>query len=175
MVQLGLRISDTIHYQLSPDELVRDSLRREEGVLSDTGAMLIRTGEFTGRSPKDRYIVKDEITADTIHWNDFNQPMEEKNFETIFSAVIDHLNKLPELWTRDCYVCADPRYRLNFRVVNETPSMNLFAYNMFLRPTEEELENFRPEWHILSAPGPAAGCGPVWHPPAECRRYLLPE
>ena len=153
LVQLGLRISDTIHYQLSPDELVQDSLRRKEGSLSDTGALVIRTGEFTGRSPKDRYIVKDEITANTIHWNDFNQPMEEKNFETIFSAVIDYLNKLPELWIRDCYVCADPRHRLNFRIINENASMNLFAYNMFLRPTEEELENFRPDWQILSVPG----------------------
>lgn len=153
LVQLGLRISDSIHYQCSPEELVRHSLRREEGVLSDTGALVIRTGEFTGRSPKDRFIVKDEITADTIHWNDFNQPLEEKYFDVIFSKLTTYLNRLPELWIRDCYVCADPRHRLNIRVINERASMNLFAYNMFLRPTEEELENFRPDWQILSAPG----------------------
>ncbi|MES1161112.1 MAG: phosphoenolpyruvate carboxykinase (ATP), partial [Bacteroidota bacterium] len=150
---MGLRITDSIHYQLSPEELVRDSLRRKEGVLSDTGALVIRTGEFTGRSPKDRFIVKDEMTAGTIHWNEFNQPLEEKYFDLIFSRVTAYLNKLPELWIRDCYVCADPRHRLNIRVINEKASMNLFAYNMFLRPTEEELDNFLPDWQILSAPG----------------------
>ncbi|MHA4812456.1 phosphoenolpyruvate carboxykinase (ATP) [Flavitalea flava] len=153
LVQLGLRVSDSIHYQLPPDELIGDCLRRKEGVLNDTGALVIRTGEFTGRSPKDRFIVKDEITANTIHWNDFNQPIEEKFFDAIFSRITAYLNRLPELWIRDCYVCADLRYRLNIRIINETPSMNLFAYNMFLRPTEEELEHFQAGWQILSAPG----------------------
>jgi phosphoenolpyruvate carboxykinase (ATP) len=153
LVRLGLAISGKIHYQLSPDELIRDILRRREGTPNDTGAMMIRTGEFTGRSPKDRYIVKDAITASTIDWNDFNQPLEEKYFETIFSAMTGWLNRMPELWVRDCTVCADTRYRMNIRVINETPAINLFAYNMFLRPGEEELDNFNPEWHILSAPG----------------------
>jgi len=162
LVKLGLRITDTIHYQLSPEELIQDTLRRGEGVLSDRGALVIRTGEFTGRSPKDRYIVKDEITARSIHWNDFNQPMDEKYFDTIFSKVTAWLDQCPEIWIRDCYVCADPRYRLNIRVINETPAINLFAYNMFLRPTEAELERFKPDWQILSAPGlrlNAAECG----------------
>lgn len=166
LVNLGLRITDTIHYQLSPGELVQDSLRRGEGVLNDTGALVIRTGEFTGRSPKDRFIVKDELVSDTIHWNDFNQPLEERYFDIIFSKMISWLNQLPELWIRDCYACADPRYRLKIRVINENPSINLFAYNMFLRPTEEELENFNPEWQILSAPGlklNAAECGTRQH------------
>jgi phosphoenolpyruvate carboxykinase (ATP) len=166
LVQLGLRITDTIHYQLSPEELTKDSLRRNEGVLNDAGALVVRTGEFTGRSPKDRFIIKDEITANTIHWNDFNQPMDEKYFDVIFSKITGYLNKLPEIWIRDCYVCADPRYRLNIRVINEQASLNLFAYNMFLRPTEEELENFNPAWHILSAPGlklNATECGTRQH------------
>ncbi len=66
---------------------------------------------------------------------------------------MNYLNQLPELWVRECYACADPRYRLNIRVINEKPWNNLFAYNMFLRPTEEELEKFEPEWHVISAPG----------------------
>ncbi|MBS1664699.1 MAG: phosphoenolpyruvate carboxykinase (ATP) [Bacteroidetes bacterium] len=162
LVKLGLHLTDKLHYQLPPSELVRQSLRRREGELNDTGALVIRTGTFTGRSPKDRYIVKDEITTDTIHWNDFNQPMEEHHFDVFFSSIRNWLNQLPEVWVRDCYVCADPEYRLNIRVVNETPSTNLFAYNMFLRPTEEELDNFQPDWQILSAPGlqlDAARCG----------------
>src|ERR1700744_5901463 len=94
LVRLGLRISDTIHYQLQPHELVRHALRRKEGVLNDTGALVIRTGTFTGRSPKDRYIVKDDHTSDAIHWNDFNQPLDEPYFDRIFSAVTSYLNKL---------------------------------------------------------------------------------
>jgi phosphoenolpyruvate carboxykinase (ATP) len=148
-----LRISDTTYYQLPPDDLARHCLRRKEGVLGDTGALIIRTGAFTGRSPKDRYIVKDEMTAGSVHWNDFNQPIDPAHFHRIFTAVTTWLNKAPQLFVRDCYVCADPRHRLNIRVINETPSGNLFAYNMFLRPTEEELEDFRPDWQILAAPG----------------------
>ncbi len=162
LVRLGLRISDTIHYQLMPDELIRHCLRRKEGVLNDTGALVIRTGAFTGRSPKDRYIVKDELTAGAVHWNDFNQPTDPAHFDKIFTAVTGWLNKLPELYIRDCYVCADPRHRLNVRIINETPAGNLFAYNMFLRPSDEQLERFRPDWQILAAPGlslDAAECG----------------
>lgn len=151
--QLGIMKTDSIHYQLSPDELIQDTLRIGDGVLNNTGALVIRTGEFTGRSPKDKFIVKDNTTADSVHWNDFNIPIEQKYFDIIHKKIINYFDNLPELWVRDCYACADPRYRLNIRVVNEKPSNNLFAYNMFLRPTDEELENFKPEWHILSAPG----------------------
>jgi phosphoenolpyruvate carboxykinase (ATP) len=153
LLKIGLKNTETIHYQLTPEELVQDTLRIGEGTLNDTGALVIRTGEFTGRSPKDKFTVKDEITADTVHWNDFNIPIEEKYFDIIYKKVIDYLDKVPEIWMRDCYACADPRYRINVRVVNEKPWNNLFAYNMFLRPTEEELENFEPEWHVIAAPG----------------------
>src|SRR6478609_118681 len=153
LVKLGLNIADSIHYQLSPEELVEDTLKRGQGVLNDTGALVIKTGEFTGRSPKDKFTVKDEITSDTVHWNEFNIPLDEKYFHIIHKKITDYLNKQEDLWVRDCYACADPRFRLNIRVVNEKPWINLFAYNMFLRPTDDELDNFKAEWHILSAPG----------------------
>lgn len=151
--RLGLKTTNTIHYQLSPEELVQDTLRMGEGVLNDTGALVVRTGEFTGRSPKDKFTIKDSITENSVHWNDFNIPLDEKYFHIIHKKVLDYLNSRNELWVRDAYACADPRYRLNIRVVNEKPWINLFAYNMFLRPTEEELDNFKTDWHILSAPG----------------------
>jgi phosphoenolpyruvate carboxykinase (ATP) len=153
LVKLGLRLSGSIHYQLDSDELVSHCVRRGEGVLSETGALVIRTGEFTGRSPKDRFIVRDEATSGTIHWNDFNQPIELSHYQQILATITAYLDTLPELWVRDCHVCADPRFRLNIRVVTELASTNLFALNMFLRPEEQELEGFRPDWHILSAPG----------------------
>jgi phosphoenolpyruvate carboxykinase (ATP) len=153
LARLGLRISDSIHYQLSPEELINASVERGEGVLNDTGALVIKTGEFTGRSPKDKFIVKDEITSATINWNDFNIPVEEKYYDIIFKKVTGYLNRISDLWVRDCYACADPEFRLCIRVINETPSMNLFAHNMFLRPAEVDLETFKPDWHVISVPG----------------------
>lgn len=153
LVQTGLRNSSSIRYQLSPDELVQDSLRIGEGVLSDTGALVISTGEFTGRSPKDKFIVKDAMTADTVHWNEFNQPISEEYYDIIRREIQQYIDNLPEVWVRDCYACADPRYRINIRVINEKPWNNLFAYNMFLRPNEEELDDFKADWTVISAPG----------------------
>lgn len=166
LTKLDLADVRTIHYQATPEELVKDTLRLGEGVLNDTGALVVNTGEFTGRSPKDKFIVKDEITASTVHWNDVNQPLEEKYFTIIHRQILDYLNTRSELWIRDAYACADPRYRLNIRVVNENPWINLFAYNMFLRPTEEELHQFKADWTILSAPGlrlDPAVCGTRQH------------
>src|SRR5687768_3748096 len=152
LLKLGIKNTENIHYQLSPEELVQDTLRLGDGVLSDTGALVIRTGEFTGRSPKDKFIVKDNTTAESVHWNDFNLPLDQKYFDIVHQKMISYFETLPELWVRDCYACADPRYKVNIRVINEKPWNNLFAYNMFLRPTEEELETFTPDWQILSAP-----------------------
>lgn len=166
LVKIGLKNTENIHYQSSPEELVQDTLRLGEGVLTNTGALAIRTGEFTGRSPNDKFTVKDETTENTVHWNNFNIPLEEKYFHIIQKKILDHLNEQPELWVRDCYACADPRYRLNIRVVTEKPWTNLFAYNMFLRPEEEELENFTPAWQVLSAPDlrlDPAECGTRQH------------
>ncbi len=150
---IGLKNIENIHYQLQPDELVQDTLRTGNGVLNDTGALVISTGEFTGRSPKDKFIVRDEITVESVNWNEFNIPIAPRYFDIIYKKFLDYYDTLPELWVRDCYACADPRYRLNIRVVNENPANNLFAYNMFLRPKDDELENFRVDWQVFSAPG----------------------
>lgn len=166
LTRMGLRQDHTLHYQLTPEELAQDVLRLNQGVRNDTGALVIQTGEFTGRSPKDKFTVKDEITADTVHWNEFNIALDEKYFHIIHKKITDYLNSRNELWVRDAFACADPRYRIGIRVVNETPAINLFAYNMFLRPTEEQLEQFTADWLILSAPGlklDPAECGTRQH------------
>ncbi len=101
-----------------------------------------------------------------MNWNDFNLSIEEKFFHLIHKKITDYLNARPEIWVRDAQACADPRYRINIRVVNEKPANDLFVYNMFLRPREEELDNFKPDWHILSAPGlklDATECGVRQH------------
>jgi phosphoenolpyruvate carboxykinase (ATP) len=150
---LGLNTKSTIHYQYQPDELTEQTLLRGQGEVNDTGALCIRTGEFTGRSPQDKFIVKDALTADTVHWNNFNIAIAPEKFTALKAKVLNYLNAKEELWVRDAYACADPQYRLNIRVINEHPWSNLFAYNMFLRPTEQELSNFEPDWHIIQAPG----------------------
>jgi len=152
LAEIGLQSSQRIHYQLTPAELSEQTVERGEGILNDTGALVIKTGEFTGRSPKDKFTVKDELTLKSVHWNEFNLPIEARYFDQVYQKMMDYL-KNKELWVRDCYVCADPTYKLTIRVINENPWSNLFAFNMFLRPTESELENFKPEWHIIQAPG----------------------
>jgi phosphoenolpyruvate carboxykinase (ATP) len=152
LLDQALKNSENVHYQLNPEELARQTVALGQGELTDTGALVIYTGEFTGRSPKDKFTVKDDITAQTVNWNDFNIPIEEKYFDQLFEKITEYLEG-KEIWVRDCYACADPNYRLNIRVMNETPWSNLFCYNMFLRPTEKELENFKPEWSIIQAPG----------------------
>lgn len=151
LLSLGLDPTQEVHYQTTPAQLIEQTIARNEGVLNDTGALIIKTGEFTGRSPKDKFIVKDQITKDTVNWNDFNLPIEEKFFDAMHAKMMKHLS-LKEIWVRDCMACADPSYTINIRVINENPWSNLFAYNMFLRPTPENLENFKPEWHIIQAP-----------------------
>lgn len=149
---LGLKTSKTIHFQLNPEELSQQSVARHEAVLNDTGALVIKTGKFTGRSPKDRFIVKDDVTANAVNWNDFNLAIEEKYFLQLKDKMMAYLGD-KEVWIRDCKACAEEKYQLNLRVINEDPASNLFCYNMFIRPTAEQVANFEPQWYIIQAPG----------------------
>ncbi len=142
----------TIHYQLNPETLHEITVKKGQGETASSGALAVNTGTFTGRSPLDRYIVKDSKTEEKVWWGAINIPFEEDAFSRLKAKVSDYLSD-KELYVRDSYACADENYRLNIRVVNEYPWSNMFAYNMFLRPTEQELENFTPEWTILNAPG----------------------
>ena len=145
-------IDAKVNYQLSPDQLHDITISKGQGVETSSGALAVNTGEFTGRSPKDRFIVKDAITKDRVWWGNINIPFESDKFEQLYNKVVDYLSE-KEVFVRDSYVCADENYRTNIRVINEYPWSNLFAYNMFLRPKEEELEQFDPEWLIVNAPG----------------------
>lgn len=139
------------HINLTTAELVQHAILNGEGVLTDTGALMADTGEFTGRSPKDKFSVADNKTENTVWWGDVNQKFDSAKFESLLNKVMDHYAG-KNLYIRDAYACADPRYRLNIRIVNETAYHNLFCKNLFLRPTAEELSNFKPEWLILNAP-----------------------
>ena len=141
-----------VKYQLSAKELHDIAIEKGQGVEASSGALAVHTGEFTGRSPQDRFIVQDDITNDKVWWGNINIPFAPDKFEKLYNKVVDYLSS-KELFVRDCYACADENYKLNIRVINEYPWSNQFAYNMFLRPTTEELKGFDPEWIVVNAPG----------------------
>ena len=141
-----------INYQLSSSQLHKETIDKGQGTEASSGALAVNTGKFTGRSPLDRFIVKDAITKDKIWWGDINIPFESDKFQKLYDKVVNYLSE-KEIFVRDSYACADENYKLNIRVINEYPWSNMFAYNMFLRPTEDELKDFSPEWTVINAPG----------------------
>ena len=148
---IGLTNLGDCFWNLSPSELVEDTILNGQGMLTDTGALAIETGEFTGRSPEDRFIVCDSKTENVVWWGKVNKKFETEKFNALYNRMKAYVNGR-DLYVRDAYACADDEFRLNIRVVTETPWANMFAYNMFLRPTDAELETFKPEWHIVCVP-----------------------
>jgi len=141
-----------IHYQLSPKDLQAITIEKGMGRETNNGTLAINTGKFTGRSPEDRFLVKDNYTEDKIWWGDSNKAISPENFDFLQSEIEQYLCE-KELFVRDGYVCADPEYKMNVRTVTEYPWSNMFIYNMFLRPEAEELDGFEEEWLVLCAPG----------------------
>lgn len=148
---LGFQNTTTI-WNISRDNLIQKTLDLNLGVLNDTGALCIDTGEFTGRSPKDKFTVKDALTENAVDWNNINQPFSPENFDKLQAKIVAHLDAKNEIFVRDVAACADPTYNVNVRVVTETPWASLFADNMFIRLKDEALQNFSPDWTILCAP-----------------------
>lgn len=148
---IGLMNTAALYWNLTAAELVEETVLLGQGTLTETGALAIDTGEFTGRSPKDKFTVSDAETESTVWWGDVNIKFDASKFDRLFERVAAYVTNR-ELYVRDAFVCADPKYRLNVRVVTEFPWGNLFAYNMFMRPSAVELENFTPDWHIVCVP-----------------------
>ena len=147
--QMGINPS-AIHCNLSQDEWKKQELDREEGRLSDNGTVIVDTGIYTGRSPKDRFIVKESSTEELIDWGEINQPITEKAFDILEKAVKNEMND-KELFIFDGFAGADKRYQLPLRVATLKSWQGHFSHNMFIRPSEKELENFVPEFTILNA------------------------
>ncbi len=150
--EIGLGNVEMAYWNLHPSELVEETIVRGEGVLTDEGALAIDTGEFTGRSPKDKFVVYDENTKDSVWWGDVNNRFESDKFDLLHNRMLAYFTN-KEIFVRDAFACADPTYRLNVRVVTEYSWSNLFANNLFLRPNAEEIQNFKHDWLILNAPG----------------------
>ncbi len=147
----GINASKKVHVNPSVPVLIEHALARKEGQLTDTGALVAYTGARTGRSPKDRFIVRDDTTMTDVDWGPINQPVEPEHFERIRQRVVEHLQG-QELFICDGEACADPAHRLHVRVVAEKAWHALFAGCLFLRPSAAERREFRPDWHVLVAP-----------------------
>jgi phosphoenolpyruvate carboxykinase (ATP) len=144
--------SENAFYQLEVAELVEEALKNGEGTLADTGALAIDTGKFTGRSPKDRFIVCDDVTRNTVFWGDINIEFSEEKFDALYNKVTNYLKEREQVYVRDAYACANEEFKTTIRVVTEKAFQSLFANNLFLRMEKEDL-GIQPEWTIIAAPG----------------------
>ncbi|MGG3736465.1 phosphoenolpyruvate carboxykinase (ATP) [Aeribacillus pallidus] len=147
-----LLTGQNVRVQLSVPRLVEKVLSRGEGVLSSTGAVRAETGKYTGRSPKDKFIVEEPSVKDKIDWGSVNQPISPEAFDKLYNKVIQYLKEKDEIFVFKGFAGADEKYRLPIQVVNEYAWHNLFAHQLFIRPTQEELENHHAEFTVISAP-----------------------
>ncbi|MDU6196198.1 MAG: phosphoenolpyruvate carboxykinase (ATP), partial [Staphylococcus haemolyticus] len=140
-------------FQLSTTQLYYKIMDNNEGELTELGAINASTGKYTGRSPKDKFIVTEPSYKDNIHWGDINQPIDEETFLNLYSKVLDYLDKKDELYVFNGYAGSDKDTQLKLTVINELAWHNLFAQNMFIRPdSKEEASNIKPNFTIVSAP-----------------------
>ena len=148
---LHLAKTKAVFYQLSPARLIEEAIKRNEGVLTESGALAIDTGNFTGRSPKDRFIVDDHISHEHVWWGPVNFKMDGAKFALLYQKMTGYLAQ-KEIFVRDAAACANEKYHIDVRVITETAYQNLFAHHLFIRPEVTNPAN-HPEWTIIAAPG----------------------
>ena len=148
---LGINKVAECFWNLTPAELTEHALAAKEGVLAANGALMCDTGKFTGRSPKDKFTVKDAKTENSVWWGDINIPFTPEQFDNLHNKMVAFLAD-KRVYVRDAYAGANPDYRLNLRVVNTKAWQNLFCYNMFICPKEEEIKDFDPTFTIICVP-----------------------
>lgn len=137
---------------LSVSQLVETALERKEGVLASSGALQVDTGKYTGRSPKDKFIVQEPSVMDHVDWGAVNKPISVQQFERLYQKAQDYMAD-KDLFVFDGYAGADSEYRLPIRVVNEYAWHNLFVQQLFVRPTQEELQTHEAEFTVIALPG----------------------
>ncbi len=148
----GIKGARAAYWNLAAPSLYEESIKRGEGLLAPGGALVVETGEYTGRSPKDKFIVEEATSCDNIWWGAVNQSISEAHFAGIRQKILDYYVDR-DLFIQDSYAGADPDYRMNVRVITETAWHALFTRNMFIQPAAEALASFDPTFTILHAPG----------------------
>jgi len=143
--------TDNVLYNLSHAELVEEVIKNNEGVFSESGAIACNTGKFTGRSPKDKFIVKDGDSEKNVWWGDVNHPLSTEHFENIYSKMKEFLLE-KKIYVRDVMAGADINNNLKIRVINTLAYHNLFCLNMFISPEKNINDDFLPEFTIICIP-----------------------
>jgi phosphoenolpyruvate carboxykinase (ATP) len=152
---LGIRLTGDAWWNLPAAVLIEHAVRRGEGRLAASGALVTTTGAHTGRSPNDRYIVREPSCEDTVWWGSVNVPLAPEHWPTLRAKVIAALGH-GDVYVRDAWCGAKVEHRIGVRVVTTSAWHSLFARNMFLRPEAEELARFAPDWTVLHAPAALA-------------------
>lgn len=148
----GIRNIREVFYNYGTPALYEQVVRRREGLLAHLGPIVVRTGHHTGRSPNDKFIVKEPSSEKNIWWGKANKSMTEEDFNRLFAKMMAYIQG-KDLYVEDCYVCADEKYRLPIRVITEAAWHNLFARNMFRRYNDSsELENHVPQFTVMQMP-----------------------
>jgi phosphoenolpyruvate carboxykinase (ATP) len=147
----GIKNTDTIFWTLHTPVLYEHAVWRREGRVAHLGPLVVRTGQHTGRSPKDKFVVKEPTSEAYVAWGKVNQPMSEEHFDNLHRRLMAHLQSR-ELYVQDCFVGADSDYRMPIRVITETAWHSLFARDMFIQATPEELKSHIPEFTVIQAP-----------------------
>ncbi len=148
----GFRNLGTVFWNLSTAALYEEVVRRREGTIAHLGPLVVRTGHHTGRSPKDRFIVREPSTESAIWWGKTNRPFDVAHFDALFLRLQAYVQGR-DLYVQDCYAGADPRYRVPIRIITVTAWQNLFARNLFVQIHDpEELRTHEPRFTILSGP-----------------------
>ncbi len=149
----GITNANTVWWNLPTTTLYEHALQRHEGLLAHLGPMVVRTGQYTGRSPHDKYLVREPSSQDHIWWGEVNQAIEPDRYDTIRARLMAYLQG-KDLYVQDCYVGADPQYRLPIRILTEKAWHSLFARNMFLQEHDPEvLAQHVPEFTVIDACG----------------------
>jgi phosphoenolpyruvate carboxykinase (ATP) len=148
----GIRNANVVYWNLGTAQLVEHAISRREGLLASGGAFVVRTGNHTGRSAKDKFVVRDEATENTIDWGVVNQPFSTEQFENIHKKLLGYL-QARDLYVQDCFAGADERYRVPIRVITERAWHSLFARQLFVRPDPLQTGSHVPEYTVIDAPG----------------------
>ncbi|MBV9879294.1 MAG: phosphoenolpyruvate carboxykinase (ATP), partial [Gemmatirosa sp.] len=152
LASLGITPSGAVHWNLVAPELVQAAIRRDEGQLADMGPFVAVTKPHTGRSPNDKFVVREPSSEADVDWGKVNQPLDEAQFDALLADVQQYLGGLPELFVQDLYCGADEAHRLKVRYVLPNAWHAAFVRNMFIRPGAEELAGFAPNFTVLHAP-----------------------
>jgi len=145
------RVGRVVHANLSTADLYERAVRVGEGLIAAAGPLVVRTGRHTGRSPRDKFIVRERSSEAKVWWGEINQPISEEHYDTLRRRILEHLADR-EVYAQDCHIGAHPAHRRSLRVYTETAWASIFARNLFRRPTAADLATFVPNFTIIDAP-----------------------